>query len=71
MDDYGWTFPSIVDPERGLSRSFGVAYQPFYLLLDVEGNLVGRSLGSGSGNWGALLGRLPDEESRLGDGRGG
>ncbi|MGI9659506.1 MAG: TlpA family protein disulfide reductase [Gaiellaceae bacterium] len=54
-EEFGWTFPSVFDPDRSLAAQLGASYQPFYALLDAEGNLVARSLQSGQKGWGRLL----------------
>jgi len=53
--EFGWTFPSLFDPDRSLARQLGASYQPFYALLDEDGNLLARSLQSGQKGWGRLL----------------
>lgn len=63
VDGFNWTFPSIEDPDRSLAAVFGAAYQPFYVLLDQEGKLVGRTLSGGPPGWGALLDLLPGDDS--------
>lgn len=45
---YGWTWPSIVDPKRTLSRRFGATYQPAVILVDAQGRFVGGFQGAGT-----------------------
>ena len=40
MRRYGWTWPSIRDPERALARRFGMTYQPAFILIDAKGRYV-------------------------------
>lgn len=42
--EFGWKFPSLVDPNRELAGRLGAAYQPMIVLLDEEGRIVGRRL---------------------------
>jgi peroxiredoxin len=56
---YGWTWPSIVDPERRLARRLGIAYQPAVILIDAKGRLVAILDGYGTpARWNALKSRL-------------
>jgi hypothetical protein len=48
IKQYGWTWPSIVDPQRTLSRRFGADYQPAVLLIDAKGRFVGGFQGRGT-----------------------
>jgi hypothetical protein len=57
-DEFGWTFPSIFDPDRSLAGQLGASYQPFYAVLDAEGHLVARSLTRGGAGWEFLLDAL-------------
>jgi len=45
---YGWTWPSISDPQRTLARRFGADYQPAVLLIDAKGRFVGGFQGRGT-----------------------
>ena len=45
---YGWTWPSISDPQRTLARRFGADYQPAVLLVDAKGRFVGGFQGGGT-----------------------
>ena len=45
---YGWTWPSIGDPQRRLARQFGVEYQPAVILIDAQGRVVARFEGYGT-----------------------
>jgi hypothetical protein len=57
-EEFGWTFPSIFDPDRSLAGQLGASYQPFYAVLDAEGHLVARSLTRGGAGWEFLLDAL-------------
>ncbi len=56
---YGWTWPSIADPKRTLSRRFGATYQPAVILVDARGRFVGGFQGRGTpARWNALKRQL-------------
>jgi hypothetical protein len=56
---FGWTWPSIVDPQRRIAKSIGADYQPFVALFDERGRLVATHDGGGdAAAWRALLDRL-------------
>lgn len=58
---YGWTWPSILDPERALSKQLGADYQPYVAVLDAEGRIVATYAGGGDAEtWESLVARLPD-----------
>lgn len=57
---YGWTWPSISDPQRTLARRFGATYQPAVILIDARGRIVGGFQGAGTAaRWSALAAELP------------
>lgn len=56
---FGWTWPSISDPQRRLARRFGVEYQPAVILIDAEGRIVAGFEGHGTpARWNALKSKL-------------
>lgn len=56
---YGWTWPSIRDPQRTLARRSGATYQPAFILIDAMGRTVAGFQGAGSpAPWNALRARL-------------
>jgi hypothetical protein len=56
---YGWSWSSIVDPERARAGSLGAAYQPVVILIDEHGRIVARHVGGGDqGDWEALAAQL-------------
>lgn len=56
---YGWTWPSIRDPERKLARRFGATYQPAFILIDARGRYVdGFQSGGTPARWNALKAKL-------------
>ena len=60
MDEYGWTWPSILDPARERARRLGADYQPHFVLVDAEGGIVTSHEGGGDAEtWAAMLARLP------------
>ena len=58
LEEFGWTFPSVFDPDRSLAGRLGASYQPFYAVLDADGELVARSLSGGHDGWESLLEEL-------------
>jgi hypothetical protein len=61
VKEFGWTWPSIQDPERRLSKRLGSDYQPYVAVIDADGNLVATFDGGGDeATWEALVERLPD-----------
>jgi cytochrome c biogenesis protein CcmG/thiol:disulfide interchange protein DsbE len=60
VERYGWTWPSIRDPQRALARRFGATYQPAFMLIDARGRFVAGFEGAGAPErWNALKARLP------------
>lgn len=58
---YGWTWPSIVDPQRRRARQLGADWQPFVAVIDADGRIVATYAGGGQKSiWEALVGRLPE-----------
>ncbi|MEI7759846.1 MAG: TlpA disulfide reductase family protein [Thermoleophilia bacterium] len=56
---YGWTWPSIADPQRTLSRRFGANSQPAILLIDAQGRFVAGFQGRGTpARWNDLKRKL-------------
>jgi len=56
---YGWTWPSIQDPQRALARRFGATYQPAFILIDAKGRFVYAFQAAGTeARWNALIARL-------------
>jgi hypothetical protein len=61
VKQFGWTWPSIQDPERRLSKRLGSDYQPYVAVIDADGNIVATFDGGGDeATWEALVERLPD-----------
>lgn len=55
MERYGWTWPSIRDPERARARTLGADYQPHVFVVDAEGRIAGSLEGRGeAATWEAL-----------------
>jgi hypothetical protein len=48
LKKYGWTWPSIADPQRTFSRRLGASYQPAVILVDAKGRFVGGFEGRGT-----------------------
>ena len=59
LKQYGWTWPSIRDPQRTLAHRFGATYQPAVLLIDAQGRYVAGFEGAGTPVlWNALKRKL-------------
>jgi hypothetical protein len=55
VERYGWTWPSIRDPERARARTLGADYQPHVIVVDAEGRIAGSLEGRGeAATWEAL-----------------
>ena len=60
VERYGWTWPSIQDPERERARALGASYQPHFVLVDANGGIVASHEGRGdAGVWASLVAQLP------------
>jgi len=60
IERYGWSWPSIQDPQRDRARSLGADYQPHFILVDATGDIVDASEGGGDEQvWNAMLAQLP------------
>jgi hypothetical protein len=57
--EYGWTWPSIEDPERERAKLLGADYQPHVIVLGPDGEVVDRFAGAGTAaDWEALAERV-------------
>ena len=60
VENYGWSWPQMQDPERARARKLGATYQPHFVLLDADGGIVDTLEGGGdSDTWSAMLAKLP------------
>jgi peroxiredoxin len=60
VERYGWTWPSISDPERERARRLGADYQPHVIVVDAEGRIVTTYEGGGdAATWEGLAAELP------------
>ena len=60
VDRYGWTWPSIQDPDRDRARQLGATYQPYFVLVDAHGGTVDIwDRGGDDAIWQAMLAKLP------------
>lgn len=56
---FGWTWPSLRDPNRTLARRYGIDYQPAFVLIDAKGRVAAGFEGGGSAaRWNALAAKL-------------
>ena len=56
MQEFGWTWPSIEDPERALARQLGADYQPYFAAVTAEGDVVAVHDGAGDDAvWSSLV----------------
>lgn len=59
LDEHGWGWPQIHDPNRTLARSLGATYQPHVILFDADGDVSGSFEGGGTpADWEALAAAL-------------
>ena len=59
LEEKGWDWPQIQDPDRELARELGATYQPFVALLDARGEIVATLDGRGEADdWENMLKRL-------------
>ena len=55
LDEYGWTWPSLADPDTELAGSLGLFGHPAIAVLDENGVVVARHVGGGDeATWEAL-----------------
>jgi redoxin len=56
---YGWTWPSLADPDAELAGSLGLFGHPAVAVLDEAGVVVARHIGGGdAATWAALAVKL-------------
>lgn len=59
IDEYGWTWPSLSDPDVELAGSLGLYGHPAVAVLDENGQVAARHIGGGDeATWEALAGDL-------------
>jgi len=59
LGKYGWTWPSLADPDSELAGSLGLYGHPAVAVLDETGVVVARHIGGGNAaTWQALAGKL-------------
>jgi cytochrome c biogenesis protein CcmG, thiol:disulfide interchange protein DsbE len=59
LEKYGWTWPSLSDPDTELAGSLGLFGHPAIALLDENGVVVARHVGGGDeATWEALAADL-------------
>lgn len=59
MRRYGWSWPSLQDPNRKLAGKLGVYGQPVVVLVDAQGYVAGVHVGRGNAKiWAALAQKL-------------
>lgn len=57
--EFGWTWPSIVDPARQRAKRLGADYQPYVAVIDANGHVVASFAGGGDeARWEALVAKL-------------
>ena len=60
VERYGWTWPSISDPDRERARRLGADYQPHVIVVDAQGRVVTSLEGRGDEQkWESLAAQLP------------
>jgi hypothetical protein len=59
VSQYGWTWPSLADPDTELAGSLGLYGHPAVAVLDENGLVVARHIGGGDAEtWEALADEL-------------
>jgi hypothetical protein len=59
VEKYGWTWPSLADPDVELAGQLGLFGHPAVAVLDEDGAVVARHIGGGDAEtWEALAGEL-------------
>ncbi len=59
LDEHGWTWPSLSDPDVELAGSLGLFGHPAIAVLDEDGVVVARHVGGGDeATWEALVREL-------------
>ena len=59
MEEYGWTWPSLSDPDVELAGELELYGHPAVAVLDAEGRVVARHIGGGDAEtWEALAAGL-------------
>ena len=59
LGKYGWTWPSLADPDVELAGSLGLYGHPAVAVIDENGLIVARHIGGGdAATWEALVDEL-------------
>ncbi len=59
LEEYGWEWPQIADPNQELAGSLGLVGHPAVAAVDADGNVVARQIGVGSrAEWDELIAAL-------------
>jgi thiol-disulfide isomerase/thioredoxin len=59
LDEYGWSWPSLSDPDTELAGALGLFGHPAIAVVDEDGVVVARHVGGGGdGTWEALAQEL-------------
>jgi hypothetical protein len=61
VEEKGWSWPQISDPDRVLAQRLGADYQPYFAAVDERGEIVATHDGGGDDAiWSGLLAKLED-----------
>ena len=55
VDNHGWEYDVLLDPNGDLKRAFGIQNIPYVLLVDGQGNIVYRHMGYNEGEEAELI----------------
>ena len=55
VDNHGWEYDVLLDPNGDLKRAFGIQNIPYVLLVDAQGNIVYRHMGYNEGEEAELI----------------
>ena len=64
VDNHGWEYDVLLDPNSDLRRAFGIQNIPYVLLVDGNGNIVYRHMGYNDGEEAELFEKVKELGSR-------
>ena len=63
VDNHGWEYDVLLDPNGDLKRAFGIQNIPYVLLVDGNGNIVYRHMGYNEGEEAELFEKVKEVKS--------
>ena len=64
VDNHGWEYDVLLDPNGDLKRAFGIQMIPYVLIVDGQGNIVYRHAGYTDGEEAELLEKVKEIRSK-------